>query len=124
MFILITFIKNNSLIIIKKKLILLYLLNVTDIICTLLLLKTGFFAEANIFMAKVVERPLLSLCLKVALPAILLQHLYHMIRSSEEDALRVSNIAINVSLSVYVLVNISHLIWIILLPFFMHMVTI
>lgn len=115
----ITFIKDNTLASIKKKLIILYLLNVTDIIFTLLLLETGLFAEANILMIKVVEKPMISLCLKIVVPALLLHHLYAKIKESEVGALRVSNIAINISLSIYIFVNLSHIVWVSLLPVFM-----
>lgn len=111
----IAFIKNYDLVQIKKKLIILYLLNVSDIIFTLLLLQTGYFAEVNIFMVKVVANPLISLVLKITLPAILLYYLYTRIRI-EKDAWRVSNIAINISLTIYALVNLSHLVWIAILP--------
>ncbi|WP_394371253.1 DUF5658 family protein [Clostridium baratii] len=40
---------------------LLYFLNVTDIIFTLLLLKTGMFKESNSVMVNIVESPAWSL---------------------------------------------------------------
>ncbi|HWT27603.1 MAG TPA: DUF5658 family protein [Mobilitalea sp.] len=114
----IAFIKNYNISLIRKKLFILYFLNVTDIIFTLLLLQTGYFSEVNILMVKAVQNPALSLCMKIFLPAILLYYLYLKIKSSEEDALRVSNIAINISLTIYALVNLSHLVWVALLPVF------
>ena len=45
----IAFIKNYEIESMKKKFILLYLLNVTDIIFTLLLLQTGYFSEVNFY---------------------------------------------------------------------------
>ncbi len=112
----IAFIKNNSLIILKKKFILLYLLNVTDIIFTLLLLQTGYFTEINVFMTGIVQRPLISLLLKVVFPAFLLYYLYKQIMNADPDQLRIANIAINISLTVYTMVNISHLVWTAMLP--------
>ncbi len=112
----IAFIKNNSLIILKKKFILLYLLNVTDIIFTLLLLQTGYFTEINLFMTGIVQSPLISLLLKVLFPAVLLYYLYQQIIDAELDQLRVANIAINISLAVYAMVNLSHLLWTAMLP--------
>lgn len=117
----IAFIKNYDLLQIKKKLIIIYFLNVTDIIFTLLLLQTGYFAEVNILMVKVVEYPFISLVLKITLPAALLYYLYTRIRIADKDAWRVSNIAINVSLTIYTLVNLSHLVWVALLPIFSRM---
>ncbi|NLP35396.1 MAG: hypothetical protein GX359_09460 [Clostridiales bacterium] len=124
----ITFIKDYNLDAIKKKLILLYILNLIDIIMTLLLLSTGLFREVNFVMAKLVESPLASILCKAILPAILLSHLYIKIKDSamaqcENPAkvyqeLRISNIGINISILIYAVVNLSHLIWTALLPYF------
>lgn len=115
----ITFIKNYSLVTIKKKFILLYVLNVLDITFTLLLLQTGYFQEANILMMKAVQNPLISLLIKVIFPAILLSYLYRQIKDADISQLKVSNIAVNISLTIYALVNLTHLVWVALLPIFM-----
>ena len=118
----VTFIKNYSLVTIKKKFIILYLLNVSDIIFTVLLLRTGLFAEVNILMVKAVQSPTASVILKILVPAILLFYLYTRIKNADEPNLKASNIAINISLTIYTLVNLSHLVWVALLPVFMKMV--
>lgn len=117
-----TFIKCSDLASIKKKLIILYLLNVSDIIFTLLLLRTGLFAEVNFLMAKAVQNPAASLCLKIILPAIILYYLYTGIKNSKDPHSKAANIAINISLTMYALVNLSHLVWVALLPVFIKMV--
>lgn len=114
----ITFIKSYELDTIRKKLIILYLLNVTDIIFTLLLLQTGFFTEVNIFMVNAVQSPVASFLLKIILPAVLLLYLYRRISLTDGSGLRATNIGINISLSIYSLVNLSHLVWVALLPLF------
>lgn len=114
----IAFIKNYNLISIKKKFLLLYLLNVTDIIFTLLLLQTGYFQEVNFFMVKAVESPIISILIKVFMPAVLLTYLYHQIKNADTSQLRVSNIAVNISLTIYTFVNLTHLVWVALLPVF------
>ena len=114
----ITFIKNYHVENIKKKFIILYLLNVADIIFTLLLLQTGYFTEVNFFMTEVVQNPLLSFLLKVVLPAILLAYIYQRIKDAEISQLKASNIAVNISLTIYALVNLSHLVWVAMLPVF------
>ena len=54
---------------IRKKLITLYILNITDIIFTLFLVNTGMFIEANAIMAPVVNNmQILSLIIKIAVP--------------------------------------------------------
>lgn len=114
----ITFIKSYHVENIKKKFIILYLLNVADIVFTLLLLRTGYFTEVNIFMSKVVQNPLFSFLLKVVLPAILLTYIYQKIKDAEISQLKASNIAVNISLTIYTLVNLSHLVWVAMLPMF------
>ena len=114
----IAFIKNYSLITLKKKFILLYLLNVTDIIFTLLLLQTGYFKEVNFFMINAVQYPFISLLLKILLPAFILYYMYRKIRTTDASQLRVTNIALNLSLTIYALVNMTHIIWVALLPVF------
>lgn len=118
----VTFIRSYSLDYIKKKFIILYLLNVTDIIFTILLLRTGLFAEVNFLMIKAVQSPAASIIIKIIVPAILLFYLYARIKNADEPNLKASNIAINISLTIYTLVNISHLVWVALLPVFMNMV--
>lgn len=111
------FIKDYQISILKKKYILLYVLNLIDIAFTILLLRTGYFREVNLFMLKAVDRPMICVFLKVVLPALLLGYVYQLTKSEEEDALKVSNIAVNISLSIYILVNLSHLVWTAMLPF-------
>jgi hypothetical protein len=117
----IAFIKNYNLEAIKKKIILLYLLNVTDIIFTILLLQTGYFAEVNIFMVKTVQSPIASILLKVIFPAMLLYFIYKEMKTAEDQQLRVSNIAVTISLTIYSLVNLTHLVWVALLPVFIYL---
>ncbi|NLJ97516.1 MAG: hypothetical protein GX321_10230 [Clostridiales bacterium] len=114
----IAFIKNNEVYTIRKKLILLYILNVTDIIFTIVLLKTGYFREMNIFMVKAVQNPMLSFIIKIIFPAILLRYLYKQIYLADKEQLQAANIGILISLAMYSLVNISHLVWTALLPVF------
>lgn len=112
-----TFIKSSNLVMIKKKLIILYILNVIDIIFTLALLQTGFFSEANIFMVNAVQSPVISFLIKIILPALLLYYLYKKICMTDSTQLKATNVGINISLSIYCLVNLSHLIWTALLPY-------
>lgn len=112
----INFIKDYNLDNIRKKLTILYFLNVTDIIFTLALLRTGLFREINIFMADVVKRPIISIILKIIFPALLLNYLYKKIRNMDYEELRAANIGLLISLIIYTLVNLSHIIWVALLP--------
>lgn len=113
------FIKDYNFVAIKKKLILLYILNVSDIIFTFILLKTNLFEEQNIIMINAVQNLLTSILLKVVLPALLLFYLYLRIQKANNTQLKKSNVLINIAVSFYALIDISHLVWIIFFPFFL-----
>lgn len=106
----ISFIKTHTLENIKRKLLVLYLLNVTDICFTLLLLSTGFFMEANTLMSKAVQSLSTSFILKILLPAVLLFYLYLRMKNASETQLKQSNIVINIATAIYTIINIGHLI--------------
>jgi len=89
---------------------------VTDILFTLLLLSTGFFIEANIFMVKTVESIPASFALKIILPAVLLTFIYFRMQDATEQQLKQSNVFINGAIGLYSLINISHIIGFALLP--------
>lgn len=112
------FITNYSLENIKHKLLILYLLNVTDIIFTLLLLSTGLFIEANVLMAKAVDSLFASFILKFILPAALISYLYIRMKKASENQLKRSNIVLNAATAVYALINIFHLIYLSLFGLF------
>jgi hypothetical protein len=107
---LVSFIKNYTLENIKYKFLILYLLNVTDIFFTLLLLSTGLFMEANTLMVKAVQSLSASFLLKIVLPAALLLYLYLRMKRASEKQLKQSNIVLNIATAIYALINISHLI--------------
>jgi hypothetical protein len=113
---LLAFIKNYNLEVIKKKLLILYVLNVTDIIFTLILLSTGFYMEANTLMADVVQNPLTSLALKTILPAALLLFIYIRMAKATDNQLKQSNFILNIAAAGYALINVSHLVWFAILP--------
>lgn len=115
----IAFIKNYKLEMIKKKFFLLYLLNVTDILFTVTLLQTGYFSEVNPFMATALQNPVISIMLKVILPAILLVYIFLRIKDADAIQLKTANIATNLSLTIYTLVNMSHIIWVALLLYYL-----
>jgi uncharacterized membrane protein SirB2 len=111
--ILISFIKNYDLNNIKSKFMLLYTLNVLDIISTVLLLTTGLFMEGNYFMTGIVSNPWLCGVIKFLMPGILLFWVFIRMKSATQGQLRKSNIFINTALGLYLLINLSHLFWII-----------
>lgn len=112
------FIKNYSTQSIRLKFILLYVLNVADIIFTIALLRTGYFTEVNLLMSKVVKSIPVSILLKVILPGLLLYYLYRRLLTANSAQRKASNIGINISLTMYILVNLSHLVWVGMLSFY------
>ncbi|HEY8893103.1 MAG TPA: DUF5658 family protein [Clostridium sp.] len=111
----ISLLKTRDLLLIRKKLITIYILNVTDVIFTIFLINTGMFLETNAFMAPFINnRQLLSIIIKIVIPLVLLFWVYQRMRKATEKQLYQSNILINVCLVFYGFVNVSHIIWTIL----------
>ena len=108
----ISLLKTRDLPLIRKKLTTIYILNVTDIIFTIVLLNTGMFLEANAVMAPLVNnRQLLSIFIKLVIPFVLLLGVSQRMKEATEKQLYQSNIIINGCLIYYGLINISHVVW-------------
>lgn len=110
------FIRDSSILNLKKKLMFLYLLNVTDIIMTLILYNTGLFTEVNFIIACLLDNHFLSLFIKTIIPGILLYMLYIRMKDANSKQLIISNYIISFALACYVAINLLHLLWVILLP--------
>jgi len=106
-----SFILNFNLSNIKVKLQFLYFLNFTDIVLTLMLLDTGYYIEGNPFVQQFIGNTVLSLGIKITIPALLLISIYHRIKEATFEQLKKSNILVIISLSLYTLVNLSHIFW-------------
>jgi hypothetical protein len=96
---------------VRKKLIGIYILNVTDIAFTLLLLKTGMFAEGNTFMQNIVSNEVLSIFIKVIIALGLIMYAYYRVQFATEKQLRQCNYFASGCLIYYGLINLSHLVW-------------
>ncbi|MGG7077597.1 DUF5658 family protein [Clostridium sardiniense] len=108
------FIKEYSYTNIKRKLQLLYILNVSDITLTLILLKTGMFKEANGVMVNVVENPILSILIKVGLVGLLIYYLIKRMINATNKQLLMSNFILNGALGIYLIINLMHISYIFL----------
>lgn len=97
---------------IRAKMISIYVLNVTDIIFTLILCSTGLFMEANPLIAGFISNGAYSLFIKLAIPSALLLYLYFRIKKANTSQLRKANLFFNAILVLYVLINFSHIFWI------------
>ncbi len=103
----------------KTKLILLYLLNITDIIFTLLLVNTELVVEANPMMAIVLNESIMTFLVKVILPALLFIYLYLRLKTANEKMIRLTNLGLLSLLLFYLIINLLHITWLIILLFFL-----
>lgn len=104
-----SFMRDYRLVRLKIKFLIIYMLNVTDIAFTVLLLNTGYYREANTVMIKVVQSQLSSLLVKILMPAFLLLLLYYRMQSANENQLKKSNYLINGMVVFYAMINAFHL---------------
>lgn len=105
---------------IKLKLTTIYILNISDIIFTLILIKTGLFIEGNFFMSQIIGNSSLVLAIKVIIVGALLAILYKRMETATNKQLAISNVFINSCMGFYILINLSHIIWAFLSFFFFY----
>ena len=98
-----------------KKLYLLYALNVADWLCTLILLRTGGFYEANPLMRPFADSLPQSFLLKCAAPAIVMGAIIWCLRKLDVRDLRRLDRWIAFTLTFYTALCIGHIINFILL---------
>ena len=106
---------------VKKKLIIIYILNVIDIVFTIALIKSGWFAEANGFMQSLVQSTLMSYVVKITIPAILLFYIYMRVKNSDKKTLKMTNIGLLIPLIMYIGVDILHVMYTIAIPIFAYL---
>lgn len=106
--------KSKDIKIVKRTFIGIYILNVTDVIFTLLLLNTGLFMEGNIFMRQIIHNAPLSLAVKIFIPLFLMLYVFHRLNHTETTfkVLRMTKIGLFTTLSVYGIINVLHLFYI------------
>lgn len=104
--------KNKDLNSIKKKLIGLYLLNVSDILFSLFLINIGMCYEFNSLMSFIISRSqVVSVFIKIFLPLILLIFIEFRMKGASEGQLYKANIIITTAILIYTLINMSHILW-------------
>ena len=102
----------------RKRLFLLFMLNISDWICTLSLLKTGLFKEANPLMSGIISNVWLGLLVKAGLPLALILFALTKVESADSRQLLLSNNIALVGVSVYFLLNLYHISCFALVRFF------
>lgn len=111
-----TFFNSSSLDYLRQKLKLLYVLNVTDMIFTYMLLKLPYYHEVNPLLKSSVHSISSMIAIKGLLPFVLLSYIFFRLQQASSPQLKQSNILINSGLVIYSIVNIIHLISVLLLP--------
>lgn len=103
------FLTNASIPNLKIKLTWIYILNALDILFTFGLLKTGLFLEVNFLMLTVVDNALLSILIKLIIPAFLMVYILINLDELPHIHLPLCNFAITVVFIIYSLLTCLHL---------------
>ena len=111
------FIKQYHLPNLKLKLVLLYLLNISDIILTLILLNTGFIMEANPIMNYIIQSKTATILVKEVLPGLLFIYLYLRLKLASIKMIKVTNYGLILLIGFYFAINCLHLFWFALINF-------
>ncbi len=105
------FLKDYGLGALRRKLVLLYALNLSDILLTFILLSSGGFRELNPLMAAAFQSGAITVLVKLVLPGAVLVWLYAALRRSGPGQKRACNRVINAIVIGYLAVNLMHLGW-------------
>ncbi len=100
---------------IEKKLYLTYSLNIIDWICTLILLATGSFYEANPIARTFIGSITLGFLAKCALPLLIVVTVIWFLKKLSFDDLRIPDAFVSFVLVYYIAINLDHLVNFILL---------
>lgn len=112
------FIRRYQLSNLKIKLLLLYLLNISDISLTIILVNTGLIIEANPLMANIITNSIATFFIKVLLPAVLFVYLYIRLKTATVKMIKLTNYCLIGLIGFYLIINVLHLVWFLMLPFF------
>ncbi len=93
---------------------LIYILNAFDIIFTFILLRTGQFTEVNLLMRPIVINPMLSIIIKILLPALLILYLIQNLNKLSLKSISFCHLCINIVLVIYIYTNIMHIFYFLL----------
>ncbi len=99
----------------QRKLCVVYFLNVVDWICTLRLVSTGLFYEANPLAAKFIDSIGIGFLVKCAVPLLLVVIVCKGMHILDLKALRFADMLISFGLTIYLLITLDHFINFILL---------
>ena len=95
---------------ISKKLLLIYSLNVVDWICTVVLINSGRFYEANPMMRSPIGDLSAGFCVKCVLSAVVVMILGALMRMLHDTELRIADHFIAFCLLFYLVIDLNHVI--------------
>ena len=93
----------------KRRLFLLFMLNLSDWVCTLALISTGVFEEANPLMKNIVASPILGFFVKIVLPLVMIPAAASQLKYSDTKQILLSNRICLCGVAIYVVINLYHL---------------
>ncbi len=93
----------------RMRMLLLYALNILDMVVTKFLLQTGKFREMNPVMALAMQSDWAPLLLKILLPAVFLVYLDCRLREADARHLKLSARVLEVLIAAYCIVSVMHL---------------
>lgn len=101
-----------------KKLIVIYALNVSDYILTLILLASGLFTEANPLLSMPMNN-FLGFILKCIVPLVLLLLVRHRLRGINSKQIKPVWYILDLTIGLYAIINIFHVFWFIMMSFYL-----
>lgn len=101
-----------------SRIIIIYALNVSDYIFTLILIQSGMFEEANPILSAPINN-FGGFLLKCIVPLILLLYLRHRFRAAAEKQIKPIKYILDCTIGIYAIINIFHICWIILMTFYL-----
>ena len=101
----------------KKRLFLLFMFDLSDWICTLALLRTGLFREANPLMQGVISSFAAGFIVKVAMPMALILFALTKLKNADKRQIMISNNIALFGVAIYFVLNLYHIACFALLQF-------
>lgn len=101
-----------------SRIIIIYALNVSDYIFTLILIQSGIFQEINPILSMPINN-FSGFILKCIIPFILLLYIRHRFRNAAERQIKPIKYILDCTIGIYAIINIFHICWLILMTFYL-----
>lgn len=101
-----------------SRIIIIYALNVSDYIFTLILIQSGMFQEVNPILSMPINN-FWGFVLKCIVPFVLLLYLRHRFRDASERQIKPIKYILDFTIGIYAIINIFHICWLILMKFYL-----